>query len=317
MGSAALITVHDKSDDQRLTEIKRNLFLFDEVGITSYLPMKKLSDDKLFVGQLQHLKESGLIFSTTERVEELVSDEKLLYLWYNENTWEVVPNDAPKSETKEESVNLHSRGWASLINKFNLVTDVTAYAVMKNDWLIKERTKMYRQVPGWRRGTPDEPKSSPNYETYALTTGETVNSDVVKIVIDKMPIPDLSTPLEDILEFKNNPDNQGRFTGLKNWMNKAIRSGLPINELNDELEHLLYQYRTSLKIHNIKNSSSVLESVLVIPAEIVEKTVWGKFGEAMKVLFSAKHAKADLLKEEMTAPGNEVAYIYEAQKRFG
>jgi len=141
-------------------------------------------------------------------------------------------------------------------------------------------------------------------------------SDVFKIIIEKIPIPDELTPWESIFEFKNNPDNIGKFAGLKSWINKITKSDLSASEIHDELEFQLYQYRKSLEIHNIKYKSGILQSLVVGAGELIENAVWLKFSKLAKGLFSAQQEKANLLSLELSAPGNEIAYIYNASKAF-
>ena len=148
------------------------------------------------------------------------------------------------------------------------------------------------------------------------TTNKVTQSEVLKIIIEKIPVPDELTPWESIFEFKNNPDNIGKFAGLKSWINKITKSNLSASEIQDELEYLLYQYRKSLEIHNIKYKSGILQSIVVGTGELVENAVRLKFSKLAKGLFSAQQEKADLLSLELSAPGNELAYIYETSKAF-
>ena len=131
-----------------------------------------------------------------------------------------------------------------------------------------------------------------------------------------MPVLDDSTPWEKVVEFKGDPDNVGKFAGLKVWMNKAISSGASISEIKDELDYLLYQYRKSLELHKIKYHLGTLQRIVVGTAELIENAARLKFSNIAKGLFSAHQEKVDLLQAELTAPGKEIAYIYQAQKTF-
>ena len=51
-----------------------------------------------------------------------------------------------------------------------------------------------------------------------------------------------NTPWQNILNFKNDTDNKGKFAGLRTWINNISKSSNSINELQDELEYKLYQY---------------------------------------------------------------------------
>lgn len=146
--------------------------------------------------------------------------------------------------------------------------------------------------------------------------GIATRSDVLKLIIENVPVPDELTPWESIFEFKSNPDNIGRIAGLKLWINKIVKSNFSVSEVKDELEFLLYQYRKTLEMHNIKYKSGILQSLVVGTGELIENAVRLKFSKLAKGLFSAQQERADLLSLELSAPGKELAYIYEASKRF-
>ena len=141
-------------------------------------------------------------------------------------------------------------------------------------------------------------------------------ADVIRLVVSKMPIPDSQTPWEKVFEFKRNPDNQGRLSMLRDWMNKVVSSGRPVAEVNDELDALLYQYRKSLEIHKIKHQVGTLQTLIVGAAELFENVAKLKLSAIAKGLFSAGTAQADLYQTELTAPGNALAYLYKADEAF-
>lgn len=147
-------------------------------------------------------------------------------------------------------------------------------------------------------------------------TFKSKKSNLVTLVIQKMPIFDNLTPWENIVEFKSNTDNIGKFAGLKVWMNKAISSGASISEIKDELDYLLHRHRKSLELHKIKYHSGTLQRIVVGTAELIENGARLKFSNIAKGLFSAHQEKVDLLQAELTAPGKEIAYIYQSQKTF-
>lgn len=150
----------------------------------------------------------------------------------------------------------------------------------------------------------------------SLPNVKATKQDVIKLVVNYLPVPDNKTPWDNIFEFKSNPDNKGQLAGLRDWMNKAVKSGNSINEINDELEYLLSQYTRSLEIHKIKYKTGILQTLLVGGAELVENLMKFKFSAIAKGLFSAQTAKAELHTAELTAPGNALAYLYKANNNF-
>jgi hypothetical protein len=141
-------------------------------------------------------------------------------------------------------------------------------------------------------------------------------SDIIRLVINKMPIPDDKTPWENIIEFKQNSDNKGKFAGLRTWINKMSASQNSLTEIQDELEYLLYQYEKSLKLHNIKFRRGILQSIIVGTAEVAENVAKLNFSGIAKKLFSIHEEKTALLQLELDAPGKELAYIAKAKEVF-
>jgi hypothetical protein len=141
-------------------------------------------------------------------------------------------------------------------------------------------------------------------------------SDVFNIVIDKFPIPSDSVTWHQILEFKSNPDNTGRLHGLKDAINKLSKSNNTIEEINDEIEYNLYQYSKSMKAINLKYNLGKLETFVVRTGELFENVAKLQFSDIAKMFFSAKNSKADLLAAELNSPGHHLSYIYKAKAEF-
>lgn len=142
-------------------------------------------------------------------------------------------------------------------------------------------------------------------------------STVLNILIQEIPVAYDSTPWEAIFDFKADEDNVGRMAKLRRWVNNAVKSNNSPAEIRDEIEALLYDYRKSLEIHKIKYNLGAIESVVVGGLEIAENIAKLKPSKIAKGLFQVSEAEVELMKLELTAPGNELAYIYKAQQQFG
>lgn len=270
-------------------ELKQTILLFDKVGIpllnAIYDGLSKPNsreDLRYFVNEFELLEEKGFLF----------------------NAW-----------LKSGTVLDPSIDFKAFSQEFDMLSKLIQQ--LNDIQLSKEASA--RHCALILNNQLDKPDfiSVPLVNKLTLPTSNTVtHSDVLKIIIERIPVPHELTPWESIFEFKNNPDNIGKFAGLKSWINKITKSDLSASEINDELESLLYQYRKSLEIHNIKYKSGILQSLVVGAGELIENAVWLKFSKLAKGLFSAQQEKADLLSLELSAPGNELAYIYEASKTF-
>ena len=165
----------------------------------------------------------------------------------------------------------------------------------------------------------DEPDfiSIPIVKKLSLFKNKNIKkADVVKLIIEKLPIPDTKTSWEKIFDFKSDPDAQGKLSTLRNWSNNALQSNKSVAELNDELETCLYQYSQSLNLHNIKYKMGLLETVVVSGAEIAENLTRLNFSKVASLFFRSRNEKIELLKSEIGSPGKEVAYIFSANQMF-
>jgi len=145
---------------------------------------------------------------------------------------------------------------------------------------------------------------------------QATKSDVVQIVLNALPLIDWSTPWEQIVEYRSDPNSKSKFLALKNWMNDIARTKLPPAEVEDKLEWLIHDYQQHLNLHKLKANAGAFETVITSGAELVENLVKIKWGKAAKMLFSLKHRKVALMEAELKAPGREIAYILGAREKF-
>lgn len=141
-------------------------------------------------------------------------------------------------------------------------------------------------------------------------------SDIAQIALRALPVPDYSTSWEQILEYRTDPDSQSKFLALRHWMSEVARAELTPAEVEEKLEYLLDQYQRHLKLHRMKTNVGTLETVVTTGAEVLGDLVSFKWGKAAEAMFSLRRRKVALLEGELTAPGNEVAYILKARETF-
>ena len=149
--------------------------------------------------------------------------------------------------------------------------------------------------------------SRDNSEIAGLTRG-----DVLDIAIHQVPVPNESTPLEQLLDFRSDPDVRTDYLALHRWAATLNTTGKSANDITEEIEYLLAQYRRHMRIHRIEQGDSMLETVITIGAEALEDIVKLKWGDAAKLLFSIKKRSTALMKAELDAPGREVAFLDKA-----
>ncbi len=133
--------------------------------------------------------------------------------------------------------------------------------------------------------------------------------DVIEITVNHLPIPDDSTPWEQIIDFRNDPDTEIKVRRFRVWMNEIVIAKLTPKEIEDKLEWMLDEYRQHMEVHRMKTNISALETIIV---SLVDR----KVGDIVKGLFSVKHKQIALLEAEAKAPGREIAFISKAQETF-
>jgi hypothetical protein len=66
----------------------------------------------------------------------------------------------------------------------------------------------------------------------------------------------------------------------------------------------------------MESYTGVVESVTIAAASAVENLVKFKWTEAAKALFSVRKAQAATLKAENAAPGSQLAYLVNAERKL-
>jgi hypothetical protein len=271
-------------------ELKRGLLIFDLIGIPrlttliesygTYPPVSE--DEEHFRNELEYLTGNGLLFDSWQGNSIMIKEGVDITAVAKE--YDILTNILKQGSDLELRFEASARFSSMTLNNMQDGPEFESVPVIKK--LI---------LPG---------------DLVAK------KADVLNLVINEMPIPNLETPWEIILEFKQNLDNVGRFAAMRNWVNKVSRAEVPTSEIRDELNDLLYQYRKSLEIHHVKYDTGILETFIVGGLSFLEKTITLKWSEIARGIFSARQQRIDLLQTELTSPGRELAYIYKAHEKF-
>lgn len=137
-------------------------------------------------------------------------------------------------------------------------------------------------------------------------------STVVHVVIKSLPVPDESVSWEQVLDFRSDPDSEGKLLGLRVWMNEAANAKLSPIDIEQKIEWLIHDYEQHMKFHRMKANIITFETLISSLAE----SAMLKFGKLTKGLFSIKQRKVALLEGELKSPGREIAFISKARNRF-
>lgn len=157
--------------------------------------------------------------------------------------------------------------------------------------------------------TPVSIKKEPNLESP--------DTDLVEIVLNRIPMPDDMTPWERIIEFRNDPDTRGFLQGLRLWMTDMASQSLSPAEASEKLEWLIFQRERHLKAHHMSVNSRSFGALFVKSIEVAEDLAKFRWGKVANGLASLVDRKASLIKYEVEAPGQEIHYLMKTEKEFG
>ncbi len=136
----------------------------------------------------------------------------------------------------------------------------------------------------------------------------------IELVLKKVPLPPTNLPWEDFVQFRKDEENMAKLRALRLWLQKRSTSEDSARIIQEELEHLLYEYKKYMEIQHKKYSEGVLSTLITSTPEIAGHLVTLNFGSALKTLFAVMGHSVALTSAELSAPGREVSYIAKTQE---
>ena len=140
--------------------------------------------------------------------------------------------------------------------------------------------------------------------------------DVISVVINKLPVPDETTPWEKILDYRLDSESRNNLIALRRWMTKLSSEKLSAKEIEQELEWSINEFQRFMNIHKIKANTETLEVLVKAPLEFIGNLVTLNFSKIIDPLFVLQKRKILLLEAEASAPGREIAYIMKTRDAF-
>jgi hypothetical protein len=173
-------------------------------------------------------------------------------------------------------------------------------------------------------------RQSLNLEAYPIINkypsplvSQTNKSEVLEIVLKKLPAPDELTPWEQLLEFRDDADSRYKFLALREWASEIARMKLAPSEVEQKLEFLIASYEDHMRLHKIKTRLTTLKTIVLAESGFITGgwltglgALPGIIGMVAAPLYSIRQHKLSLLEEERKAPGKEIAYIIKARETF-
>jgi len=242
--------------------------------------------------------------------------------------YNVAPQENIQSTLQDQKFNvseIESMLWKTIINKaFGNFYDNKKYDEEKFTHYM-EGFNIYLNTRA-REQSEKLLSANPNNEFIPLITDlelrkevtKTKKEEVIKIVLQKFPIPNDQTSWEQILDFKLDHDVTQKFKRLKSWINKISYSTFSPLEIEEEIESLISEYDNYMKLNQKKFNRGNLELFIIPTLEIIENIIkfkinWSKIA---KCILDIQKSHLDIRIAEANAPGKELAFLVKAQKEF-
>lgn len=133
--------------------------------------------------------------------------------------------------------------------------------------------------------------------------------NAVQITLKNVPLPPENIPWDDLIQFRKEEENIAKLRALRLWLQQRAVSNQPPEIVQEELEHLLYEYQKYMNIQHKKFGLGFVSALISSTPEIIANICGLNFGAAMKPLFDIKGRHIALEEGEFSAPGREVSYI--------
>ncbi|MEH2477633.1 hypothetical protein V1282_000990 [Nitrobacteraceae bacterium AZCC 2146] len=78
---------------------------------------------------------------------------------------------------------------------------------------------------------------SDEFDAFFAADPKAATSDVIQVVLNKIPLPDENTPWEAVLDFRSDPKTKHYLNGLRLWMAELTKSNLSKIELEQKRTH--------------------------------------------------------------------------------
>jgi len=146
-------------------------------------------------------------------------------------------------------------------------------------------------------------------DCYNALELKTAKSDIYRVLISNIPIPDDSVPLVDIIQYRDDESNKLRFLRLRSWANKISKQDFFEKEIIEEVETLIAEYKYEMKVAGMRMKNAKIEFAIKILPHLIENIVKLNFSKLVDPFIKLRYEKVSLLYAENKAKGNELSYI--------
>jgi hypothetical protein len=136
------------------------------------------------------------------------------------------------------------------------------------------------------------------------------------VIIKNLPLPDNSTPWEQIIDFRDDSKSRQHLISLRRWIRKLSSETLTTQEIHEELEYLINEFSKSMKLNKMKSNKRTIETLIKLPLELLENALKLKLSKFPEPFFALNERHVSLLEAELNSPGREIAYLIKAREAF-
>jgi hypothetical protein len=285
--------------------LKREALLFNKIAITDldvvFRYYEKFSDEwKLLCRDVEWLFEKGVIVNWRELMHDNKDAWSEVYELFKHAVY-----GFPTLPGEEEPATYHG--------KMKDITPSRALSTGADVMAISASLRYYCNADA----VPIIDKWLSN------STRRQSSAEVIEVALQAMPIPDETTPWEQILEFRSDPDSYSKFLAFRNWMSDISQMKLEPREIKPKIEFLTNDFERHMRTHKMKTRLDTLKAIVIAESGFITGGwlaglgfVPGIVGMVATPLYSIKQRAIKLLEEEQRAPGKELAYIVKAEKMF-
>jgi hypothetical protein len=144
---------------------------------------------------------------------------------------------------------------------------------------------------------------------HHFKTGCISQSDTISLAISNFPTINQSVEWDRLCDFKNDNDTKLKLLRFRQFATKLSKEALTPNEVKEEIEWMLEEYKQHLKLAKMKFDLGKLEGIYLTSLKFVENLIKLKPSEAFGSLYIMKKNRIELLEAELNSPGKEVAIL--------
>ena len=231
---------------------------------------------------------------------------------YKSNLIELVNEDFLQGWKNQDEVTKQANNFDAVLKAVREPTDRTLLSYFGRDLFSRMLaahigdSPTISTVPICRNQLPSQ---------LALHQVASSSETVLTVSIETFPVPGPSAAWQDILDFKS--ETQDKQWDLRRFLHDLATKKQTAAEIKEHIDYSLNQYQDGLRRLNIKAVRSAVVALAIPAADIAFNLGGNHVASIAGAVDSICKTRLDLIEGEVKVPGREVAYIYDAKKRFG